>query len=47
MGAEWCESMGAESVDDLKQEDYAEQLANELGLKPIPAKKLVRTIKGD
>lgn len=44
---EWCESMGAESVDDLKEEDYAEQLANKLELKPIPAKKLVKTIKGE
>jgi len=38
--------MGAESVDDLKDEDYAERLATQLELKEIKAKKLVKAIKG-
>ena len=33
--AEWCDSIGAESVDDLKDEDYAERLAAQLELKEI------------
>ena len=45
--AEWCDSMGAESVDDLKDEDYAERLATQLELKEIKAKKLVKAIKGE
>ena len=43
--AEWCDSIGAESVDDLKDEDYAERLAAQLELKEIKAKKLVKAIK--
>ena len=43
--AEWCDSIGAESVDDLKDEDYAERLAARLELKEIKAKKLVKAIK--
>ena len=42
----WCDSIGAESVDDLAEEDYAERLAQELGLKELKAKKLVKAIKG-
>ena len=45
--AEWCDSMGAESVDDLQDEDYAERLATQLELKEIKAKKLVKAIKGE
>ena len=43
--AEWCDSIGAESVDDLKDEDYAERLAAQLELKEIKAKRLVKAIK--
>ena len=39
--------MGAESVDDLKDEDYAERLAKQLELKEIKAKRLVKAIKGE
>jgi len=38
--------MGAESVDDLKDEDYAERLAKQLELKEIKAKRLVKAIQG-
>ena len=44
--AEWCDSMGAESVDDLQDEDYAERLAKQLELKEIKAKRLVKAIQG-
>ena len=42
----WCVAQGAESVGDLNDEDYPEQLAKELALPPIKAKKLVKAIKG-
>ena len=41
----WCVELGAESVADLKDEMYAEQLAEVLKLKKIPAKKLVNAIR--
>ena len=41
----WCVELGAESVADLKDEMYAEQLAEVLQLKKIPAKKLVNAIR--
>ena len=43
----WCVAQGAESVGDLNDEDYPEQLAKELALPPIKAKKLVKAIKGE
>ena len=44
--AKWCQVHGAESVQDLIEEDYAEQLVKELDLPQIKAKKLVTAIKG-
>ena len=42
----WCVELGAESVADLKEDTYAEQLAEVLQLKKIPAKRLVAAIRG-
>ena len=44
--AEWCGKMGADSLDDLKDEDYAGQLAKELVLPPIKERKLVKALLG-
>ena len=41
----WCTEQGAESVADLKEDTYAEDLAKALQLKKIPAKKLVAAIR--
>ena len=40
----WCETKGADDVADLKEEDYAEQLAAALELPEIKARKLVKAI---
>ena len=42
----WCVDLGAEDVSDLKEDTYAEQLAEALQLKKIPAKRLVAAIRG-
>ena len=41
----WCRAKGADSVTDLVEDGYAEQLAKELGLPEIKAKKLIDAIK--
>ena len=43
---DWCGQMGADDINDLKDEDYAEQLAKELGLPPIKSNKLIKAIRG-
>jgi hypothetical protein len=42
----WCQEEGAESVEDLKDDKYAEELAEALQLPRIKANKLVKAIKG-
>ena len=42
----WCQEEGAESVEDLKDDKYAEELAEALQLQRIKANKLVKAIKG-
>ena len=41
----WCKTEGAESIEDLKDETYAQELAAALQLPRIKANKLVNTIK--
>ena len=41
----WCMEKGADDVADLKDEAYAEELAKELGLPEIKAKKLAKAIQ--
>ena len=42
----WCQKEGPESVEDLKDDKYAEELAEALQLPRIKANKLVKAIKG-
>ena len=42
----WCQKEGAESVEDLQDEKYGEELAEALELPRIEASKLVKAIKG-
>ena len=41
----WCTKKGADSVDDLNAENYPEQLAEELQLPEIKAKKLIKALR--
>jgi len=41
----WCRDQGAESVEDLMEEDYADQLTKALQLPPIKSTKLIKAIK--
>ena len=41
----WCQKEGAESVEDLQDEKYAEELAKALELPRIKANNLVKAIK--
>ena len=41
----WCTMKGAESLEDLREEDYAEQLVKALDLPEIKGKRLVKAIK--
>ena len=43
--ANWCEVNGADSVRDIHEADYAEQLAKDLGLLLVQANKLIKAIK--
>ena len=43
--ANWCEVNGADSVRDIHEADYAEQLAKDLGLPLVQANKLIKAIK--
>jgi len=45
VAAKWCHDKGAQSVHELLIDDYAEQLAKELQLREIPAKRFIRAIK--
>ena len=41
----WCQDEGAESVEDLMEEDYADQLAKALQLPQIKSTRLIKAIK--
>ena len=41
----WCQKEGAESVEDLQDEKYAEELAKALELGRIKANNFVKAIK--
>ena len=41
----WCRDEGAERVEDLMEEDYAEQLAKALQLPQIKSTRLIKAIK--
>ena len=43
--ANWCQDEGAESVEDLMEEDYADQLAKFLQLPQIKRTRLIKAIK--
>jgi transcription initiation factor TFIIIB Brf1 subunit/transcription initiation factor TFIIB len=41
----WCAAKGAETLEDLREEDYAEQFVKALELPDIKGKKLLKAIK--